>query len=205
MRFAISRTFLLLTPALLLALCVRPGAAQQQQGTISGTVTDRVSGTPIPSVRVSLLNTNRSAVTNQQGRFSLQGVPVGTYQVQAAIIGYAEGLDTGLSVAFQEDLDFLLGRLQGSLAMARQFHAALESLQRLLEWQIAALQALHQALELAQRALKVRCIGSLGRCSRIARQESSLKCIECSFVNGAPRYTAGGKPATAMAGSGPAG
>jgi TonB-linked SusC/RagA family outer membrane protein len=89
MRFAISRTFLLLTPALLLALCVRPAAAQQQQGTISGTVTDRVSGTPIPSVRVTLLNTNRSAVTNQQGRFSLQGVPVGTYQVQAAIIGYA--------------------------------------------------------------------------------------------------------------------
>src|SRR5258708_29220126 len=83
------RNLLLVTPAWLLAFCVRPAGAQQQQGTISGTVTDRVSGTAIATVRVSLLNTNRSAVTNQQGRFSLQGVPVGTYQVQAAIIGYA--------------------------------------------------------------------------------------------------------------------
>src|ERR1700730_144656 len=114
---------------------------------------------------------------------------------RAAVFGYAEGLDTGLSVAFQEDLDFLLGRFQGSLAVTRQFHAALESLESLFEWQIATLQALHQAFQLAQRAFKVRCIGTWGRCLRIARQESSLKCVEC-ILSGAPRYTAGNEPAT---------
>src|SRR3977135_3599758 len=113
----------------------------------------------------------------------------------AAVFGYAEGLATGLSVAFQEDLDFLLGRFQGSLAVTRQFHAALESFESLFERQVAALQTLHQAFQLAQRALEVRCIGSLGRCLRIARQESSLKWIEC-ILNGAPRYTAGNEPAT---------
>src|SRR3981081_4041898 len=59
----------------------------------------------------------------------------------AAVIGYAEGLghlglDTGLTAAFQEDLDFLLGRFQGSLAVTRQFHAALESFESLFERQI---------------------------------------------------------------------
>ncbi len=92
MRLTIGRastSAVLAAAVLLLGTGVTRASAQQQQGTITGTVTDRVAGTPIPSVRVSLLNTNRSAVTNQQGRFILQSVPVGTYQVQAAIIGYA--------------------------------------------------------------------------------------------------------------------
>src|SRR5438045_9230601 len=83
MRFAISSL-------LVLALCARPTAAQQQQqqGGITGTVTDRVAGSPLPSVRVSVLNTNRSAFTNQQGRYVLQGLPPGSYQLQTSIIGY---------------------------------------------------------------------------------------------------------------------
>lgn len=101
MRFAISSL-------LLLGLCARPAAAQQpQQGTISGTVTDRATGAPLSSVRVSLLNTNRSALTNQQGRYSLQGLPVGTYQVQASIIGYAAATSSStVSAGATETVDF---------------------------------------------------------------------------------------------------
>ena len=83
--------------------------AQQQQGTISGTVTDRVAGAPIPTVRVSALNTNRSAFTNQQGRYSLQGLPPGTYQVQAAIIGYGAVSNPATVTAGQTTtVDFVL-------------------------------------------------------------------------------------------------
>ncbi len=39
--------------------------------------------------------------------------------------------------------------------MARQLHAALEGLQRLIERQVAALQALDQRLELGQRLLEI--------------------------------------------------
>src|SRR2546430_10866694 len=71
-------------------LAIGAGAAlAQQQGSISGAVTDRVAGTPLGSVRVSVLNTNRSTLTNQQGRYTMQALPAGPYQVQAAIIGYA--------------------------------------------------------------------------------------------------------------------
>ena len=84
-----------------------PVAAQQQQGTIAGTVTDRVTATPLSSVRVTLLNTNRSAITNQQGHFTIQAVPVGTYQVQATIIGYAATTDTAhVSAGATATVDF---------------------------------------------------------------------------------------------------
>ncbi|HLZ45633.1 MAG TPA: carboxypeptidase regulatory-like domain-containing protein, partial [Gemmatimonadales bacterium] len=63
-------------------------AQQGQQGTITGTVTDKAAKTPIASARVSILGTNRSATTNQEGRYTIRAVPPGTYQVQAAIIGY---------------------------------------------------------------------------------------------------------------------
>lgn len=89
MRLTSRASQLAVLAATALLLGAVPVAAQQQQGTITGTVTDRVTNTPLPSVRVTLLNTNRTAVTNQQGRFILQAVPAGTYQVQASIIGYA--------------------------------------------------------------------------------------------------------------------
>src|SRR5262245_30328445 len=77
------------------------GQQAQQQGGITGTVTDRVSATPLASVRVSVLNTNRSAFTNQQGKFILQGLPVGTYQLQASLIGYGAGTGSATVTAGQ--------------------------------------------------------------------------------------------------------
>jgi len=81
-----------LTAGLAAALLFGAGAtrlpAQQQQGGITGTVTDRAGGAPLASVRVTVLNTNRSAFTNQQGKYNLQGLPPGAYQLQASLIGY---------------------------------------------------------------------------------------------------------------------
>jgi len=107
MRFTIGRTRLLGVLAVGLALGAGVTQAQQQSGTISGTVTDRISNAPLSSVRVSALGTNRSVLTNQQGRYTLAGVPAGTYQVQAAIIGYGAATNTAAVVAGQsETVDF---------------------------------------------------------------------------------------------------
>ena len=80
--------------AALLVIVTSAGWAQQQQGTIAGTVTDRVAGTPLAGARISILGTNRSAVTNQEGRYTLAGVRVGAYQVQAVLIGYGAATNT---------------------------------------------------------------------------------------------------------------
>ena len=78
----------------LLVFATSAGWTQQQRGTIAGTVTDRVAATPLAGARISLLNTNLSTVTNQQGHYTLTNVPVGTYQVQVSIIGYGSATNT---------------------------------------------------------------------------------------------------------------
>jgi TonB-linked SusC/RagA family outer membrane protein len=93
----------------LLAGLASTGRAQQQQGTITGSVIDRIAGTPLPGVKVSLLKTNRSALTNQEGRYVLPGVPAGTYQVQASIIGYGAATNTAaVTAGGSETVDFAL-------------------------------------------------------------------------------------------------
>jgi TonB-linked SusC/RagA family outer membrane protein len=82
-------------------------AAQAQQGTIAGTVTDRVAGTPLAGARISILGTNRSAVTTQEGRYTLTGVRVGAYQVQATLIGYGAATNSAnVTAGGIENLDF---------------------------------------------------------------------------------------------------
>ena len=91
-------------------------AAQAQQGTIAGAVTDRVVNTPLPGARVTLVGTNRSAVTNQEGRYTLAGVKVGAYQVQVSLIGYGAATNTASVTAGSiETLDFGLKAVAVSL------------------------------------------------------------------------------------------
>ncbi|HET7665174.1 MAG TPA: TonB-dependent receptor plug domain-containing protein, partial [Mycobacterium sp.] len=94
--------------AALLALGASSAAAQQQ-GSIAGQVTDRIAGTPLAGVKVAVLNTNLSVLTNQEGRFTLARVPVGTYSVQASLIGYGAATNTATVTAGGiENLDFAL-------------------------------------------------------------------------------------------------
>jgi TonB-linked SusC/RagA family outer membrane protein len=94
--------------AVLLALGAGAGWAQSQ-GSIAGTVTDRIGGTPIPGVKVSILNTNLSVLSNQEGRYTIARVPAGTYQVQVSIIGYGSATNTATVTAGGiENLDFAL-------------------------------------------------------------------------------------------------
>ncbi len=86
MRFAISRTFLPWTLALL-ALCVRPAAAQQ--GEVTGRVTDKAAGQALAGAQVSIVGTTLRASTGQDGRYRLVNVPAGQATVRVSYIGYA--------------------------------------------------------------------------------------------------------------------
>lgn len=91
--------------ALLGLVLILPGAWAQSQattGVIEGTVT--ANDQPLPGVLVTLVNTDtnfeRSLVTDAQGRFRAVLLPLGTYQVTAALDGFStvvrEGLELGL-------------------------------------------------------------------------------------------------------------
>ena len=80
--------------AALLTVAARSAWAQQQLGTVAGTVTDQATSQPLPGVRVQLGNTNVVSLTNTEGRYSLRAVPVGRHDVRASVIGYAGGVQS---------------------------------------------------------------------------------------------------------------
>lgn len=76
--------------AVLLFIAIPLAAVAQSTGTVSGRVTDRASGDPLSSVQVYIAGTTRGSLTNQQGQFVIAGVPAGSYELRATIIGYAQ-------------------------------------------------------------------------------------------------------------------
>ena len=66
-----------------------PPAAVIINGTLTGTITDKADGRPIPGVTVSIPDLRNGAVTNNQGKYILNHVPKGIYLIQVSYIGYA--------------------------------------------------------------------------------------------------------------------
>ena len=111
-------------------------------GAISGTVTDAVSGTPLPSRYVNVYDATGSnvgfATTDSAGSFRLDGLPAGTYFAMAAAPQYVPELydgilcmtpctvtdGTAIPVALNSEvvgIDFgltLLGRISGTITDA---------------------------------------------------------------------------------------
>lgn len=58
-------------------------------GTLTGTITDKFDGKPIPGVTVSIPDLRNGAVTNNEGKFILRNVPKGVFLIQVSYIGYS--------------------------------------------------------------------------------------------------------------------
>jgi TonB-linked SusC/RagA family outer membrane protein len=86
---------------LFLALLPLQMARGQEVGTVTGVVTDKVSGTALAGAQVSVVGTRLSAGTDRDGRFSIDGVPVGTATVRARLIGYGS-VELAVTVASAE-------------------------------------------------------------------------------------------------------
>jgi len=74
--------------AFLLTLCVTSIPADDRVGNIRGSVINAVTLEPLPGARVVLVNTNLGAAANIDGEYLIGNIPVGTYVVQASVIGY---------------------------------------------------------------------------------------------------------------------
>ena len=60
----------------------------QTTGTISGTVVG-TDAQPVPGVQISVAGTNRTVNTDQQGRYTITQVPIGSQRVRARRLGFA--------------------------------------------------------------------------------------------------------------------
>jgi len=77
----------ILAPIILLLLLI-PGRSQSQTGMITGAVVDKVSQEALPVVNVQVLGTALGASSDANGEFTIKGVPFGTYEVRASLVGY---------------------------------------------------------------------------------------------------------------------
>jgi outer membrane cobalamin receptor len=75
---------------LVAAMLLVPAAAAAQMGSLSGRVLDATSGRPIAAAEVFVTGLDGGAVTQQNGSFSLEGIPAGPRQVVVRGIGYEE-------------------------------------------------------------------------------------------------------------------
>jgi len=75
-----------------LAMALPAGLAAQGNGTISGQVLDQATQRPVQEAQVVVVGTQRGVATDQQGRYSIPGVPAGSYEVRARRVGYAPGV-----------------------------------------------------------------------------------------------------------------
>src|SRR5437762_4777436 len=88
----------LLIPSLFLLAVARPALAQDK-GTITGKVTDKRTGHALPFANVAVPAAQKGGLTDSEGRFTISGVPVGTYELKIQFLGYRPELRAGVVVA----------------------------------------------------------------------------------------------------------
>ena len=73
-----------------LTACLLTGlaAGSVAQTTITGYVVDATTGKAMPFCNVYLNGSTRGTVTNEQGHYTLSGIPLGTVEVVASFVGY---------------------------------------------------------------------------------------------------------------------
>ena len=89
-------------------LALAAGLAAQESGTVSGLVTDGETGRTLAGVSVMVQSTFIGAASDREGRYRLVGVPPGTYNLVASMIGYRQATVQGVEVQPGEEhiLDF---------------------------------------------------------------------------------------------------
>src|SRR5512140_240491 len=93
----------------LLTLATAPLAlGQEGTGDITGLVIHGSTREPLPSANVQVLETQRGAATDVDGRFTLQGLQPGTYQLRVSLVGYSPVLLSDIVVATGRPVDLVV-------------------------------------------------------------------------------------------------
>jgi TonB-linked SusC/RagA family outer membrane protein len=90
-----------------LALCAAM-TAHAQAGRITGVVADSAAGYPVSGVSITIVGTTLGALTSDEGRYTIAGVPAGTYVVEGRRVGYTPVRRSGIVVSAGQSttLDF---------------------------------------------------------------------------------------------------
>lgn len=84
--------------AVLLLSCALLAPAAWAQGSITGTVTDALTGEPLIGVNIIVVGTTSGAATNIDGEYTISGLRAGEYNVRFSYIGFESTLFTGIRI-----------------------------------------------------------------------------------------------------------
>ncbi len=87
-----------LSACLLLGLAGAVAAQEAELGKISGRIVDEETARPLSLAQISVPSLNTGTLSDVDGRWTLQAVPAGTYDIVARLIGYASKTITGVRV-----------------------------------------------------------------------------------------------------------
>ena len=87
-----------------------PASATLAQGTgrVVGVVRDADASVPLTNVSVTLVGTRFRGVTAADGRYSITGVPAGTYRARASRLGFSPSEDSVVVGSGEVTKDFSL-------------------------------------------------------------------------------------------------
>ncbi|MFN3345801.1 MAG: carboxypeptidase-like regulatory domain-containing protein, partial [Chloroherpetonaceae bacterium] len=74
-------------------------AQEVKRGAITGRVLDKVTKEPVVGATVKVVGTELGAVADVNGKFTIQNIPVGTYQVKVSAVGYESTIRADVVVA----------------------------------------------------------------------------------------------------------
>jgi hypothetical protein len=100
----------LIFPALLLGLVFNMSLQAATTGKITGMVTDKANGEPLPGANVILDGTRQGATTDPDGRYVILAVSPGTYTVTGTMVGYGTEKRQNVNVIadYTSTIDFSL-------------------------------------------------------------------------------------------------
>ena len=85
--------------------------AQANQVRLTGKITEKESGQPIPFAQIQIVGTNLGTQTNQQGVYLVRGLPAGGHTVRVIALGYQSSQQSvTVSAAQETTLDFVLAK-----------------------------------------------------------------------------------------------
>lgn len=84
----------------------------QRSGNLTGLVTDKVSGDPLPGANVFLEGTNYGSATDYEGIYNIRKVPPGDYTMVVKYIGYRENkfpvtVESGVTIEINAELEYV--------------------------------------------------------------------------------------------------
>lgn len=116
----------------LLFILLIPDLAAQTPGTLSGNVID-TKNFPLPGSNIYIEALSKGAVTNEEGRYRISGIPVGTYGVTVSFIGF-DTQKTKIEIEPGEtiSLDFIMegGIMLEGVTVGSSLHGQAKALNR---------------------------------------------------------------------------